>query len=186
VADLDALAQVGATADGGVHRPALSDADLQARRWLRARAEGDGFEVRQDGCGNVSALLLSSDPEAQVVMCGSHLDSVPNGGRFDGALGVVAALEVLRTIREAGLSLPHHVEAMSFTDEEGTWAGLLGSRALAGHLTPDEIENPRGDLDEFHARLAAAGLTPDGVLRARRSPASIRAWLEVHIEQGRA
>lgn len=184
LADLEALAQIGSTPDGGVNRPALSDADLQARRWFRARAEADGFEVRQDGCGNVSVLLPSTNPDAQIVMCGSHLDSVPNGGRFDGALGVVAALEVLRTIREAGLTLPHHVEAMNFTDEEGTWAGLLGSRALAGHLTPDELENPRGDLETFKARLEAAGLSRETALRSRRSPAAIRAWVEVHIEQG--
>lgn len=184
LADLNDLANIGGTPEGGVNRPALSDADLEARRWFRRRAESDGFEVRQDGAGNISALLPSADADAQTVMFGSHLDTVPNGGRFDGALGVAASLEVLRAVRDAGLSLPHHLEAMSFTDEEGTWAGLFGSRALAGHLTPDEMDNPRGDLATFHARLGAAGLSPDSVLRSRRPPSMLRGWVEVHIEQG--
>src|SRR5687767_8111932 len=90
LADLDALAKIGGTGDGGVHRPALSEADLEARRWFRQRAEQDGFEVREDGIGNVSTRLFSSQPQAQTVLFGSHLDTVPNGGRFDGALGVAA------------------------------------------------------------------------------------------------
>lgn len=182
--DLAALAQIGGTPDGGVNRTALSDADLEARQWLRASAAGDGFEVRDDGMGNVSAILRSSAPGAQTVLFGSHLDTVPNGGRFDGSLGVAAALEVLRTVRDAGLDLPHHLEAMSFTDEEGTWGGLLGSRALAGHLSPDDFENVKGGRLAFHERLSAAGLNMENALRARRTRESLRGWVEVHIEQG--
>lgn len=182
--DLTELAQFGATPEGGVHRPALSDADLEARRWFRQRAAASGFEVRQDGAGNLSARLPAADPAAKTLMCGSHLDSVPYGGRFDGALGVVAALEVLRTVREAGLSLPVHLEAMNFTDEEGRWVPLLGSSALAGLLSADELAHPVGGREAFEARLAAAGLTPEGILTARRDPDSLAAWVEVHIEQG--
>jgi beta-ureidopropionase / N-carbamoyl-L-amino-acid hydrolase len=184
LADLSALAKIGGTPDGGVNRPALSDADLDARRWLKERAEEDGFEVRIDGTGNVSAILASDAADARTVLFGSHLDSVPNGGRFDGALGVAAALEVLRTVKESGHDLAHHLEAISFTDEEGTWSGLLGSSALAGHLTPDDFEAIETGYKGFMERFAAAGLTVPGALRSRRAPGSIRGWVEVHIEQG--
>ncbi len=182
--DLDDLAQIGGTPEGGVNRPALSEADLEARRWLRARASAAGIEARQDGAGNIHLILPAGDPDASTVMCGSHLDTVPNGGRFDGALGVIAALEVLRTIKDAGLSLPVHLEAVSFTDEEGTWSGLLGSRAMAGLLTDRDFDAPRGGSEAFMARLAAAGLTYEGISAARRDPTAIKAWVEVHIEQG--
>lgn len=184
LADLVDLAQIGATSEGGVTRTALSDADIEARRWFRERAEREGFAVQEDGIGNVSAVLACSDPDAQTVMCGSHLDSVPNGGRYDGSLGVAAALEVLRTVQEAGLSLPVHLEATSFTDEEGTWGGLLGSRGLAGRLTEEDFAHPRGGKEVFEARMAAAGLSREGALSARRDPQTIKAWVEVHIEQG--
>jgi len=182
--DLADLARIGATPEGGVHRPALSEADLAARAWFRARAEAAGLLVRQDGAGNLSAVLPAADPAAPTVMCGSHLDSVPHGGRFDGSLGVVAALEVLRTVQEAGLRLPVHLEAMNFTDEEGTWCPLFGSRALVGLLNEEDFEAARGGREAFAARLAAAGLTREGALAARRSPDTIKAWVEVHIEQG--
>lgn len=185
LADLSSLAQIGGTPDGGVNRPALSDTDLEARRWFREQAEEAGLAVRQDGAGNISAVLESSSPDARTIILGSHLDSVPNGGRFDGALGVVAALEVLRTLKEVALNLPHHLEAINFTDEEGTWRGLLGSRGLAGKLTEDDLTFPReGQQSAFEARLAAAGLTWTGLLNAGRDPATIKAWVEVHIEQG--
>jgi N-carbamoyl-L-amino-acid hydrolase len=162
----------------------MSQADVEGRNWFRQRVEADGFQFRQDGAGSQSALLPSNDPNARTLLFGSHLDTVPNGGRFDGALGVVAALEVLRTLRDAGIALPHHLEAISFTDEEGRWGGFLGSRALAGLLTPDDLDNPRGDSRAFEDCLRDAGLTREGVLRARRSPDSIHAWVETHVEQG--
>jgi N-carbamoyl-L-amino-acid hydrolase len=182
--DLSALARIGATAEGGVDRPALSGADLEARAWFQARAAEAGFDVRTDGAGNQSAVLAASDRAAQTVMCGSHLDSVPHGGRFDGALGVVAALEVLRTVRDAGLSLPVHLEAVNFTDEEGTWVPLMGSQGLAGCLTAEKLAASRSGIDAFDARLTALGTSRQAALQAGRNPATIRAWVEVHIEQG--
>lgn len=184
LADLAALAEIGKTPDGGVHRPALSEPDLEARQWFLTRAREARLDAREDGIGNVSAVLATSSPEAQTVMCGSHLDTVPYGGRFDGALGVVAALETLRAVRDSGLRLPCHLEAISFTDEEGTWGGLLGSMGLAGRLTEKVFDHPRRGKEAFAERLAAAGLTREGALSARREPAAIKAWVEVHIEQG--
>src|SRR6266849_5323074 len=119
--DFEALARIGATTDGGVCRPTFSDAHLAARRWFLARAEAMGLETRIDPAGNHSAVLrTASSPDAPTLLLGSHLDSVPNGGRFDGALGVVAALHVLLTVKEAGIDLPLALEAIDFTDEEGT------------------------------------------------------------------
>jgi N-carbamoyl-L-amino-acid hydrolase len=162
----------------------LSDADLAARGWFRQTTAESGFQLREDGIGNLSAILPAADPTAPTVMCGSHLDTVPQGGRFDGALGVVAALEVLRIVKQAGATLPVHLEAVSFTDEEGTWAGLLGSRAMAGQLDDEALDNVRGGREPFAAALAQAGYSRESALNAHRDPRSIKAWVEVHIEQG--
>jgi beta-ureidopropionase / N-carbamoyl-L-amino-acid hydrolase len=130
-------------------------------------------------------LLPGADPGAPTVMLGSHLDSVPHGGRLDGALGVLAALEVLRSVKDAGLALPVTLEAVDLTDEEGTFVGTLGSWAIAGQLTPEMLRAPRSGREAMLAALRDQGLTEEGVLDgARRDPASIAAFLELHIEQG--
>ena len=198
-ADFGALAQIGSTGDGGVNRPALSEAHLEARRWFLARAEAAGLETCIDSAGNHSAILrASSRPHVHTstpspspphshtptLLLGSHLDSVHNGGRFDGALGVLAALEAVRCIKEANLALGLDVEAVDFTDEEGTLVGLLGSSAIAGTLTPETLAAPRGGRAALEAGLARAGLTEAGLLAARRDPASLAGYLELHIEQG--
>ncbi|HJS28074.1 MAG TPA: Zn-dependent hydrolase [Anaerolineales bacterium] len=180
----EALAVIGATGDGGVHRPALSEAHLSARRWFKDLILADGFEFSVDGAGNQSARLPCGNPGAKTLLMGSHLDSVPYGGRFDGPLGVLAAYEVLLTIRDAGIELPVHLEAIDFTDEEGTLVGLLGSRALARLLKPEDLESPRGGRDRLLEGLGRAGLTEDGLFLARRNPESLAGFLEIHIEQG--
>jgi len=183
--DFEALAEIGSTGDGGVHRPALGEADLAARAWLRERIAKAGLELHVDGAGNHFAHLACGPEGAPSLLLGSHLDSVPHGGRFDGALGVVAALEVLRTVQDAGLALRVHLEAVDFTDEEGTLVGLLGSSALSGTLDAEYLREPRGGRAALEAGLARAGLTEMGLLAARRDPASLAGYLELHIEQGR-
>ncbi len=183
-ADFEALAAIGRTADGGVHRPTFGDAHLAARAWFLDRAAAAGLETHVDTAGNHSAILASGSGEAPRILLGSHLDSVPNGGRYDGALGVVAALEVLRAIHDADLNLPCTLEAIDFTDEEGTLVGLLGSRALTGALTRDTLMAPRGGRDALLAGLARVGLTETGLADARRDPGTIAGYLELHIEQG--
>ncbi len=137
-----------------------------------------------DGAGNHSALLRCGPAGARRLLLGSHLDSVPHGGRFDGALGVLAALEALRVVQEHNLSLPVDLEAIDFTDEEGTLVGLLGSAALAGKLAPEDLANPRGGREALLAGLARAGLSEAGLLEARRDPDALAGYLELHIEQG--
>jgi len=200
LAEFNELARIGATGDGGIHRPTFSEAHLAARRWFREQIENSGLEFRTDGVGNHSAIFAQSgavgEVEArtkQTFLLGSHLDSVPNGGRFDGALGVMAAFEVLRTIKDAGLSLKAraeplrsvNLEAIDFTDEEGTLVGLLGSAALTGHLHPDLLQNPRGGREALVDGMKRAGLSEESMLSAARPKESLAGYLELHIEQGK-
>ena len=185
LAAFNELAQIGSTSDGGVHRPTFSGAHLAARGWFREQIQNAGLEFRTDGAGNHSAFLACGDDNAPTLLVGSHLDSVPNGGRFDGALGVMAAFEVLRTIRDARLRLKVNLEAIDFTDEEGTLVGLLGSAALAGHLLPEQLQSPRGGRAALVEGMERAGLSDESVLSAARPKESLAGYLELHIEQGK-
>ena len=182
--DLQELAAIGATNDGGVNRPALSEADLAGREWFRQRIRAAGLQLREDGAGNISALLPALEAEARTLLLGSHLDTVPNGGRFDGALGVLAALEVLRTLKETRQQLACHLEAISFTDEEGSLIPLWGSAALAGNLKKEAFVQLRGSRSEMLAALVRSGLSLESSLGAKRNAKDLLAYLEVHIEQG--
>lgn len=179
------LASFGATADGGVDRPTFSEAHLKARNWFREHIRQSGLEFRTDGAGNHSAFLPCDDSNAPTLILGSHLDSVPNGGRLDGALGVMAALEVLKTVRENSIKLKVQLEAMDFTDEEGTLVGLLGSAAVAGHLSKENLEKPRGGREKLLEGMVRAGLTDASMLSAARKEGSLAGYLELHIEQGK-
>jgi hydantoinase/carbamoylase family amidase len=179
------LAAIGATVDSGVDRPTFSEAHLASRKWFRDHIESSGLEFRTDGAGNHSACLPCDDPNAPTLILGSHLDSVPNGGRFDGALGVMAALEALKTVRENGIKLKVQLEAMDFTDEEGTLVGLLGSAALAGHLSKEDLEKPRGGREKLLEGMGRAGLSDASMLSAARKKESLAGYLELHIEQGK-
>src|SRR3989304_4223350 len=214
LAAFNELSQIGATGaaltgeaawkrGGGLNRPTFSEAHLAARQWFREQIEKAGLEFRTDGAGNHSAVLASagrvgggfryaenatqpSPPyRDQTLLLGSHLDSVPNGGRFAAALGVMAALEVLRTIKDAGLRPRLNLEAIDFTDEEGTLVGLLGSSAVAGHLRPEFLKTPRGGREALVAGMQHAGLNEEGMLKAARPKNSLAGYLELHIEQGK-
>jgi N-carbamoyl-L-amino-acid hydrolase len=190
---LDSFTQAssfGATSDGGVHRPSFSEAHLQARKWFRDQIESAGFEFRTDGAGNHSAVLpvIASHEVAKqslTLIIGSHLDSVPNGGKYDGGLGVVAAFEVLKILQENRIKLKVNVEAMDFTDEEGTLVGLLGSSAIAGHLHQKDLINPRGGRENLLEGMKRAGLSDESMLGATRDPKTLAGYLELHIEQGK-
>ncbi len=183
-ANFEALAAVGATPEGGVHRPAFGEAHRQARRWFLATAQEAGLDTRVDGAGNHSALLRCGPPGAKTLLLGSHLDSVPDGGRFDGALGVVAALESLQVVKEQNLSLNTHLEAIDFTDEEGHLANFVGSLGLTGRLTPEQLQQPRGGHERFQQVLQQAGLSNASLCSAGRDPNTLAGYLELHIEQG--
>lgn len=170
-------------ADKGIYRTSFSEADMASRRWLMQTLESEGFQAEMDGAGNVYGRLGAT--AKPTITLGSHLDTVPAGGMFDGALGVVAALEVLRRVRESNLELAWPIELVATSEEEGRFGGMLGAQAIAGDLTPDVILNAHdADGNRLTDAMTAAGLDPLKVLDARRPPDSMRAWLELHVEQG--
>jgi N-carbamoyl-L-amino-acid hydrolase len=183
-ADFEALAHIGANPEGGVDRLALSTEDWQARIWLADRIDEAGLALVDDDAANLGGAIYSDNPNAKTLLLGSHLDTVPNGGRYDGSIGIVAALECLRTIREAELKLPTHLEMINFTDDEGTWRSLFGVRAFAGMLAADEISDARLENAPFRAALARVGLELRDVSNAYRDPAELAGYLELHIEHG--
>lgn len=182
-ADFNSLSEIGATLGGGVSRLALSNEDLEARAWFAERIESAYLMVRDDEVGNLSGVYLSDNPDAKTFLIGSHLDTVPNGGRYDGALGVLVGLECVRTIKEAGIKLPVHLEVIDFTDEEGTWQSFFGSLGLTGMLNESHWNDSEQDNGAFRAALFLAGIRPDEVYLAQRHQDEIVGYLELHIEQ---
>ncbi len=182
--DIETLATVGRQEDLGLYRMAFSDGDWAAREWLKDRINAAGLELYVDGAVNIHARL-GWDGKRPGVMTGSHLDTVPGGGHLDGALGVLAGLECLRSIKEQNLRTRLPLEAVAFTDEEGRFGGMLGSLAMCGRLTPESLHSAR-DLDgiTLAAAMQERGLDVAQVLRANRTPDSIEAFVELHIEQG--
>jgi N-carbamoyl-L-amino-acid hydrolase len=183
--DLRALSAIGGLADGGVDRLAWSDADLAGRRWFSERIQEAGLEARLDAALNVFGHVPGA--AGPFLLTGSHLDSVPNGGRLDGAYGCVAALEVLRSLVESADPIAQRVEVVGFSDEEGVRfaTGLIGSLALAGELDVARLRQAqdwRGlPIDQV---LAAAGREVDRLPDAQQQLDSIAAFIELHIEQG--
>jgi N-carbamoyl-L-amino-acid hydrolase len=181
--DVLELGAIGRTAEGGISRPSFSRADLEAREWLKERIQAAGLAYRVDGAGNIFGRLGDREP---VVMAGSHIDSVINGGMFDGPAGVLPALECLRRIREEGLQLSRALEVAAFTDEEGNLVGdFLGSRAFTGTLRREILEE---GVTQFGVPLEEilqnTDFTIESILEASEDRPQIDAFLELHIEQG--
>jgi N-carbamoyl-L-amino-acid hydrolase len=180
--DLEELAGIGRLPGGGISRPAFSPAEREARAWFVRKLGEAGLTVRVDEAGNISGRLPGRGP---ALLCGSHLDTVAGGGAFDGALGVLAALECARVIKERNLSCPSPLEVIAFSDEEESFLGFLGSRALVGRLSPREIAEARNPAGLTLSRaLADSGLEAGKVPAARRDLSAIKAFVELHIEQG--
>ncbi len=182
--DLYALAEFGYNPeDRGIYRQGFTDVDMQARRWLMERFEENGMTARMDGAGNVIGRF--GPAEGAAVIIGSHLDSVPCGGMFDGTLGVMAGLECIRVIRERSIVLEHPVEIIATSEEEGRFGGMLGAQALTGALTLDWLLTAKDAAGEsLTDAMKKQGLDPHDALHARKHPDSVRAFLELHIEQG--
>jgi hydantoinase/carbamoylase family amidase len=186
-ADIDAIAAC-TQSPGGADRPTFSGAWRKARDYVVAQARGCGCNVWIDAAGNVHARSAMLAPETPAWLCGSHIDSVPNGGHFDGVTGVVVALELLRAAGEdAGKSLA--LELIIFAEEEGTTFGLgmLGSRAWVGALSREQLSSVRNKDGQSYLQAGAdcgvdaEKLAGDGSLfRAE----NYRGLIEVHIEQG--
>jgi len=187
-ADLEALGQIGRVSNGGLNRTSFSSADTEARDWYIGRCAEAGLTVRTDGLGNLivsSPRVAAAIAARPAVWSGSHIDTVPHGGQFDGALGAIAALECLRRIHEEGIVLDRPVCSVVYTDEEGNYAHLLGSSALARGFSRSELEAMVGrNGDPFADTFAAAGGSLDAAQQTRVDPASLHATVELHIEQG--
>lgn len=183
--DLERLSGWGATGiPGGVSRPSFSPADRQVRAWLAEQADQWGLAIRTDGIGNVF-LRVPGGGGGPPVWAGSHLDSVPDGGGFDGALGSLAALEVARRLVEQRVPLRRPVEVVVFADEEGNYHHLFGSTGLVRDYQADELAGFRGrDGDRLVDALAAMGWDPAAATKTAVAPGTAYAYLELHIEQG--
>lgn len=182
--DLDTLARIGRGADGGVTRVAYSPADREGRAWVQAQMREAGLTVRTDAAGNTIGLYPGQESLPPLTL-GSHTDTVPNGGRYDGALGVLAALACVRALHAAGVRLRHPVELINFAAEEATMSeGTVGSQAMVGLLKPKLIHQLAWDGRPVSEHLREAGLDPAAITEARRPAGSLAAYLELHIEQG--
>lgn len=182
-ADLERLGEFGREPDGAVTRPAFSDADLAARQWFASRASDAGLPVVIDGVWNV--IVGDADGSQPAVWTGSHLDSVPKGGMFDGAVGAIAALECVRRIHEERIRLRRPVRAVAFSDEEGAFYGFLGSKALAVGVTEAEINAASGrDGLRLIEALRGSGRDPAEYPRVVLGGSTIHSFVELHVEQG--
>ncbi len=181
--DIIELSQIGSTKGSGISRPSFSKSDLEAREWLKDRFQSAGLNVRQDGAGNIFGRI---DGEGKTVMAGSHIDSVINGGMFDGPAGVLSALECLRRIQEENIPVAKPLEVASFTDEEGNLVGdFLGSRAFIGRLDRKILEEGVTQFGlPFSEILKGTEFTIDSIMNAYKDRPELDAFLEIHIEQG--
>jgi beta-ureidopropionase / N-carbamoyl-L-amino-acid hydrolase len=182
--DIETLSKIGRSEDLGIYRMAFTDGDMQARKWLESRIADAGLTFYQDGAANIHGRLNWSD-ELPSVMTGSHMDTVPGAGHLDGALGVMCGLEAMRILKEYAPDLIYPLEFVAFSDEEGTFNGMFGSQALTGDISPEWIHSAKNleGLSLVDA-MKQHGLDAMQALSARRSPDSIKSFIELHIEQG--
>ena len=175
------IGAIGALPNGGVRRLAFSPEDIQARRQVQTWMEAAGMTTTIDTAGNLIGCYPGRFPDAPALATGSHLDTVPNAGIYDGTYGVLAGLEVVRTLHENKIRLDHSLELIVFADEERT---MIGSKAMAGQaqLDPDYYVHPH--YAPLPPSLAAIGGNWDRLTEAQRQPGSLAAFVEVHVEQG--
>src|SRR6202162_2667365 len=158
LAEIDALASFSDSEPPAVTRIVFTPTDLKARAWMKVQCEKAGLTVRQDAVGNIFARWNGSDPQAPVVGTGSHIDAIPNAGKYDGVVGVLGGLEAIQALRESGFHPKKSIQLLIFTSEEPTRFGIgcLGSRLLSGTLSPDAArkltDNDGGTLDEVRRR----------------------------------
>lgn len=184
--EIESLAAFSDAEAPAVTRVVFTPTDRKARDWMRTRCREAGLELREDAVGNTFARWVGSDPSAPIVGTGSHIDAIPNAGKYDGVVGVLGGLEAIRALQRAGARLRHSVELLIFTSEEPTRFGIgcLGSRLLAGTLSADAArklaDNEGASLDQARRN---AGMV--GELETVKLPAGYyKAFVELHIEQG--
>jgi len=183
-ADILSLSKIGyQEKDCGIYRPGFSENDMLGREWLVNRIKDCGFEGYMDDAGNVIGRMGPGG--MPVVACGSHIDTVPCGGMFDGTLGVLAGLEAMRVIQENNIELKYPVELIAFSEEEGRFGGMFGVQAICGQIKPDWLEVAQ-DADGLRLKdaMRQAGLDPIRSLNVYRDRRDFHGFVELHIEQG--
>jgi allantoate deiminase len=182
---IDTLSTFTATPGKGTTRLTYSSEDLQARQYIKRKMEEYGLIVQEDGFGNIFGKLEGTLKDAPSVLIGSHFDSVPNGGSYDGPAGVVAGLEVSALFVENKLTPKYPLEVIALVEEEGSrfGGGLMGSRGIVG-LLDEEGFNRLKDKDGIYAVDAMKKIGLDPSLPKKRDPKTMKAYLELHIEQG--
>lgn len=181
VQSIERLAQIGQLPFGGVRRIAYSPEDIAARNLVQHWMVEAGMSVRLDAAGNVIGRYPGKFPQAPALATGSHIDTVPNGGRYDGAFGVLAGLEVVRVLNEQQIQLDHPLEVIVFTDEEGS---MIGCKAMSGRVLDDPAKYRFSDGTDIQTCLQRVGGNWDRIAQARLSAADIAAFVELHVEQG--
>ena len=184
--EIEMLATFSDAEAPAVTRVVFTPPDLKARAWLHERCKAAGLSVRQDAIGNTFARWSGSDPAAPVVGTGSHIDAIPNAGKYDGVVGVLGALEAIRALQQSGFRPKHPIELLLFTSEEPTRFGIgcLGSRLLSGTLSAEaagKLTDSDGASVE-QVRLAA-GFTGE-LAAVKLTSGYYKAFVELHIEQG--
>jgi N-carbamoyl-L-amino-acid hydrolase len=174
------LAQIGKLPGGGVSRVAFTKADLLARQLVESWMVEAGMTVRIDAAGNIIGKYAGKRDVAALAT-GSHIDTVPVGGHYDGVLGVLAGIEVVRVLHENNLRLEHPIETIVFTDEENT---VIGCKAMAGNTVSDPEYYQRSDGTSIQSCLAQIGGDWSKIAQAKRHPQEIAAFVELHVEQG--
>lgn len=181
----EALGSIGWQTEGGIVRPVYSAAWVQARGQLAEWMRAAGLDVREDSVGNLFGRLRGAD-ESRTILTGSHLDTVPLGGKFDGASGILAGLVALLALREQAGQPRRTLEVVALCEEEGSRfpAHYWGTRGILGLIQADELEHLRDDQDmTISEAMRAAGLSPEHLREAVRH--DLDAFIELHIEQGR-
>ncbi|TYS59400.1 Zn-dependent hydrolase [Bacillus infantis] len=182
---IEALSHFTATPGKGTTRLTYSPEDLQARNYIKGKMKEIGLEVTEDGLGNIFGKLEGTLEDAPSVLIGSHFDSVPNGGSYDGPAGVVAGLEVAALFAENNVKPKYPLEVIAMVEEEGSrfGGGLMGSRGITGLMSETEFFK-LADRDGVLAKDAMEKIGLDPSLPKQRDPKTIKAFLELHIEQG--
>jgi N-carbamoyl-L-amino-acid hydrolase len=181
VEHLTALSQFGKNPQGGVSRVAYSEADRQGREYAMGLMRSAGLEVSIDAAGNIVGRRAGSDPTLKPLVMGSHIDSVPEGGNFDGDVGSLGAIEVAQTLAEDRLTTRHPLEVIIFADEEG---GTIGSHSLSSEIPEKQLNLVSNSGKTIRDGTKFIGGDPDKLAGIRRKRGDIHAYLELHIEQG--
>ncbi len=178
---LDQLASIGKLPGGGVRRIAFSPEDIEARQLVRQWMLELGMAVNIDAAGNLIGVYAGKNREIPALATGSHIDTVPSGGRYDGALGVVAGLEMVRTLDENNIQLNHDIKVIVFCDEEGT---MIGSKAMSGTASLKLTDYRRNNGQTIQESLDSIGGNWEKLATARQTAQDIAAFVELHVEQG--